>query len=109
MSPMVTEFKLLEEIKWLSGSVASANLQLKDLNGGIRNATQSSDRHSTAMKWLTGGLVILGLAPLIATYVQYRADQFIIEGRKSCYQAVLQTSDIDLNYKSCLRSNGLLE
>lgn len=113
---MLTEFKMLEEIKavgtqiiYLSKSVENANLQLKDLNVGIRNATSSSDRHARAMKWLTAGLVILGLAPLVAAYVQYRSDQSVIEGRKSCYQTVLQTSNIDLNYKNCLRSKGLME
>jgi len=27
--------------------------------------------------------------------------------RRDCYQTVLQTSDINLNYQSCLRSHGL--
>jgi preprotein translocase subunit YajC len=47
-------------------------------------------------------IFILGFA---FYWYSYRPEK----ARKDCYQAVLQTSDFDLNYKSCLRHHGLDE
>lgn len=111
---MLTEFKLLEEIKgiaqqiiYLSKSVDNASKELDVLNSNIRQASISSDKNSKAMKYLTCALVFLGLAQFAIAYFNYRSEQKTIEIRKQCYQNVLQTSDIDLNYKSCLRGHGL--
>ena len=90
---MITEFKQLEE--------------LKTLNGGIKEASIASNKNSLAMKYLTGALVFLGIAQVVVAYLNYHSEQKITGVRKRCYQNVLQTSDIDLNYKSCLRSYGL--
>ena len=111
---MITEFKLLEEIKgvskqviYLSKSVEDSSKELSALNSNIKQASTSSDKNSLAMKYLTGALVFLGFVQCAITYFNYRSEQKTIDIRKQCYQNVLQTSDIDLNYKSCLRDNGL--
>lgn len=90
---MITEFKMLEEIK--------------TLNTSIKGAAESSDGNSRAMKYLTGALVFLGLIQVVVAGLGYWADQAVIGAKKNCYKSVLQTSDINLNYKSCLRNNGL--
>ena len=97
---MSTDYKQIDEIK-------SLNLQLKDLNTAIIKSSESSDKSSRAMFFLTGGLVVFAFVQSIAAWLSYRADQEIIGLKKSCYQSILQTSDFDLNYKSCLRRNGL--
>lgn len=97
---MITEFKSLEEAKNL-------NLQLRDLNVAVREATRSSNGNSRAMMYLTVALVFLGIVSAAVAWLEYRANNSIVEIRKNCYQSVLQTSNIDLNYKSCLRDNGL--
>ncbi len=90
---MLTEFKQLDE--------------LKTLNENIKQSSIAAGKNSLAMNCLTGALVFLGLAQVVVAYLNYHGEQKIIELRKQCYQSVLQTSDIDLNYRSCLRSYGL--
>lgn len=90
---MITEFKMLEEIK--------------TLNTSIKGAAESSDRSSRAMKYLTAALVFLGFAQVVVAGLGYWADKSIMEAKRNCYKSVLQTSDINLNYRSCLRSYGL--
>lgn len=111
---MLTEFKLLDEVKnvatqviYLSKSVENSSDQLKLLNKNIKEAADSSDKSSRAMKYLTYALVFLGLAQVIVAGLNYSTEKNIIETKKNCYENVLQTSNIDLNYKSCLRSKGL--
>jgi len=111
---MVTEFKMLEEVRgvgmqiiYLSKSVGDSSNQLKLLNANIKEASVASDKSSRAMKYLTWALVFLGLAQVIVAGLNYLAQQSIVKIKKQCYQSVLQTSNIDLNYKSCLRNNGL--
>jgi hypothetical protein len=48
-------------------------------------------------------LIAISVLSFIFYWYSYRPEQI----RKNCYQAVLQTSDFDLNYRSCLRSKGL--
>jgi len=81
--------------------------EVKTLNAGLKETAVSSNRNSRAMNWLTGALVFLALVQVVVVWLNYRADQSIIKAKESCYRSVLQTSDIDLNYKSCLRSKGL--
>lgn len=90
---MITEFKQLDE--------------LKNLNVSIKEASIASNRNSLAMNCLTGALVLLGLVQVIVACLDYHSEQKIVETRKQCYRSVLQTSDFDLNYKSCLRDHGL--
>lgn len=90
---VLIEFKMLDEVK--------------TLNASIKGAAESSDRNSTAMKYLTGALVFLGLAQVIVASLSYWKDQSVITVKENCYKSVLQTSDIDLSYKSCLRHHGL--
>lgn len=45
-------------------------------------------------------LIILGFS---FYWYSYRPEQI----KKNCYRAVLQTSNIDLNYRQCLKANGL--
>lgn len=111
---MLTEFKLLEEIKGvgqkidhLTESLKNANLQFKDLNVGIRSSSKSANKSSYAMMFLTAALVLFAFAQVAVAWLGYKADQKIIEIKRNCYRQVLQTSNIDLNYKSCLRDNGL--
>jgi len=89
----MTEFKMLDEVK--------------TLNAGLKAAAVSSNKNSRAMNWLTGTLVFLALAQVLVAWLNYQADQSVTKAKESCYRSVLQTSDIDLNYKSCLRSKGL--
>ena len=90
---MMTEFKQLEELKTLNSSLIKASI--------------TSDRNSLAMNYLTGALVFLGIAQVVIAYLNYHNEQKNIESIKQCFQSVLQTSDIDLNYKNCLRNHGL--
>jgi len=92
---MITEFKMLDEVK--------------TLNASIKEASESSDKNSKAMKCLTGALVFLGIVQVAVAGLSYWTDKSIIETKKNCYKNVLQASDIELNYKSCLHSNGLSE
>lgn len=92
---MITEFKMLDEVK--------------TLNASIKASAESSDRNSVAMKYLTGALVFLGVVQVIVAGLSYRADRSIIETKKNCYKSVLQTSNVELNYRSCLHNNGLSE
>jgi hypothetical protein len=111
---MLTEFKLLDEVKnaaaqvmHLSHSLESSNLQLKDLNAAVRDSTSSANKTSSAMMWLTGALAIFALAQVGVAWMSYSSNEQIMNIRRTCYQSVLQTSDIDLNYRSCLRDHGL--
>lgn len=113
---MITEFKMLEEVKgvgtqimYLSKSVEDSSNHLKTLNSNIREAAESSGRNSRAMKYLTCALVFLGLAQLVVVGLNYWVDQSVVVAKKNCYKNALQTSDVVLNYKSCLRSIGLLD
>jgi hypothetical protein len=81
--------------------------QMKILNKSLEDSATASDKNSRAMNFLTGALVLLTLAQFVIAYLNYNAEQQIIKVRKQCYQTVLQTSDIDMNYKSCLRDHGL--
>lgn len=81
--------------------------ELGTLNESIKGASIASNKNSLAMKCLTAALVFLGLAQVIVAYLNYHSEQRVIETKKHCYQNVLQASDINLNYKSCLRSQGL--
>ncbi len=47
-------------------------------------------------------ILILVVSAGVFYWYSYRPEQI----RKDCYRAVLQTSDFDLNYVSCLRSKG---
>lgn len=81
--------------------------QIKTLNKSLEDSSKASDKHSRAMNFLTGALVILTLAQSVIAYLNYNSEKRIIKEKKQCYQTVLQTSDIDLNYKNCLRDHGL--
>lgn len=52
-------------------------------------------------------VIIIILAIVVLGFVWYWYEYRPSAIRKNCYQAALQTSDFDLNYKSCLRYNGL--
>lgn len=111
---MISEFKILEEIKnvatqiiYLSKSLESSAEQLKSLNINIKNASKASDRNSKIMVYLTYALVFLGFAQMIVAGLNMWTEKSITKLKKQCYQNVLQTSDIDLNYKNCLRNEGL--
>lgn len=111
---MLTEFKMFEEIKGvntqiihLSRAVENANLQLKDLNVGIRTSSRSANKSTWAMISLTVALVLFTLAQVVIAWLTYKADQEIVGVKRNCYQSVLQTPDINLNYKNCLRNHGL--
>lgn len=91
----VTEFKMLDEVR--------------ALNAGLKETAVSSNRNSRAMNWLTGALVLLAFVQVFVTWLNFQADQSVIRAKGNCYRSVLQTSDIDLNYQSCLRSKGLSE
>ena len=113
-SSMVTEFKMLDEVKaigtqimCLSKAVEDSSGHLKVLNTNIKDASISSNRNSRAMKYITWALVFLGFAQVVVVGMNYWIERSVIDAKKKCYQNVLQTSDIDLNYKSCLRNNGL--
>ena len=75
---------------------------LNSLEGAITKASNSS-------KWLTVGLVSLGIAQVIVAALPFYNENQEISVRKNCFQTVLQTSNIDLNYKNCLRDHGLSE
>ncbi len=97
-----------------SGSKTSTHVgYLKDkveqLNKNLEESSKSSDRNSRAMKYLTGALVFLGIVQVLVAWLSYSADRSIIGTKKNCYKTALQTSDIELNYRSCLHSNGLSE
>lgn len=90
---MLTEFKMLDEIK--------------TLNMSIKGASDSSDRNAKAMKYLTLALVFLGFVQVLVAGLSYWSGKSVIETKRDCFKSVLNTSDIDLNYKACLRNNGL--
>ncbi|MFA6601621.1 MAG: hypothetical protein WCT02_02045 [Candidatus Paceibacterota bacterium] len=98
-----------QHVMRLSGSVDKSNEHLTVLNTNLKQAATSSDKHSNAMKYLTFGLVFLGLAQVAVAYLSYHAQNSEIDMRKNCFKSVLNTSNIDLNYKNCLRNNGLKE
>ncbi|MDB4983831.1 MAG: hypothetical protein JWM20_10 [Patescibacteria group bacterium] len=113
---MITEFKTLEEIKgvatqviYLAKSVEDANIQLKDLNVAIRKSSDGANKSTRAMMFLTAALVLFALAQVIVAWLSYQTNENMLKVKRNCYQNVLQTSNIDLNYKSCLRNNGLSE
>ncbi len=69
---MLTEFKLLEEIKnaatqmmYLSKSVEDSGNHLKTLNANIKIASDSSVNNARAMTNLTRALVFLGFVQVI--------------------------------------------
>lgn len=98
-----------QQVMHLSTSVDKANEELGSLAKNLRAASESSDKHSNAMKLLTFALVFLGLVQVIVAGLSYWDHNREVEARKNCFKSVLQTSDIDLNYKNCLRDNGLTE
>jgi len=50
-------------------------------------------------------VLVLVLAGFAFYWYSLRPEQI----RKDCYRVVLGTSDLDLNYKDCLRRHGLSE
>ena len=77
---MLTEFKLLEEVKnvaaqvmHLSHAVEESNSHLKILNANIKSASDSSDRNARAMTYLTFALVFVGVVQVgVAGYFSYQ-------------------------------------
>lgn len=111
---MLTEFKMLEEVKavgtqvmYLAKSVEDSSNHLRVLNANIQKASESSNKSSVAMKYLTFALVFLGFAQVVVAGLGYWNEQSVVVAKRECYLAVLQTSDISLNYQSCLRNKGL--
>jgi hypothetical protein len=93
----------------LSRSMGESQDELARLNINLEASIHSSDKHSNAMRNLTVGLVCIALAQAVVAGLPYwQAHKESIK-RHDCYQTVLQTSDIDLNYKNCLRNQGLSE
>jgi len=81
--------------------------QIGSLNANIQNYSDATSKQSMVTVALTVALVLLAFAQVAVAYLNYINEQFVIYERKQCFQSVLQTSDIDLNYKSCLRDHGL--
>jgi hypothetical protein len=111
---MLSEIEFLKEIRGvgsqltqLSVSLHKTTLILRELNSTIQSGIASSNKSATAMFALTFALGAFAAAQVVVAYLSYTSDQGIIEAKSSCYKSVLTTSDIDLNYKSCLRSKGL--
>jgi hypothetical protein len=113
---MLTEFKLLEEIKGvgaqimhLSTEIGRATRELSGLNRSASKADISSNRNATSMFWLTFALVFVGIVQILVTAVPMLLTDKDRAERSACFKTVLTTDDIDLNYKNCLRSKGLQE
>lgn len=103
--------KEIERIQQDTSNKQTADLvnQIKTLNTSIALYSNSNNRASNAMIVLTCGLTILALAQFLVAYFSYKSDQRYIQVRRNCYHSTLQTSDIDLNYKNCLRDHGFSE
>ncbi len=93
----------------VTDAVSKTDVAIKTLNTTIEKSSSSNDRQAQAMKYLTGALVFLTIVQVAVAWLSYSADRSIIDIKKKCYETVLQTSDIELNYRSCLHSNGLSE
>lgn len=81
--------------------------QVGSLNANIQNYSKSTSIQSNVIIGLTFAMLVLAIVQAVVAYWNFQSDQTLVDIRKQCYQSVLQTSDIDLNYKSCLRSQGL--
>ena len=97
-----------------SGSKTSTHIgylenKVDQLNKNLEESAKSSDRNSKAMNYLTLALVLLGIVQFLFAWLSYSANQSIIETKKNCYKTVLRSSNIELNYRSCLHNNGLSE
>ena len=105
--------ELGDKLFYLTKAMYDTALNLKDssnkLNETLKKSSESADKHSTSMKYLTFGLVAIAVAQVIVAYLPYREHTREVDARKNCFQSVLQTSNIDLNYKNCLRDNGIVE
>lgn len=105
--------ELGERLGDLNRALYDTSLRLNDssrkLTDTIQKSSESADKHSTSMKYLTGALVLLTIVQAFFAYLPYKQNKDEINVRKNCFQSVLQTSDIDLNYKNCLRDHGLVE
>lgn len=97
---MGTDYKQLEQLELLGK-------HLGELNDGLKDSSKSSNKNSRSMNFLTFALVFFAFAQVYLAWQSNNSNQKIIEIRKSCYQNVLQTNDFELNYKNCLRKNGL--
>ena len=101
----------IQRIQKDTENVQTADLvdQLKNLNGKIEKYSHSSDKASRAMIYITVGLVILALAQSAIAYFAYQQDVRSVQVRRDCFHSVIQTSDVDMNYKNCLRDHGYNE
>lgn len=79
------------------------------LTMAIAENSEKSNKSANSMIILTIALVFWGSVQAVVTFLDYKLQQDSMRIRKDCFQTVLQTSDIDLNYKNCLRNNGLNE
>lgn len=104
----------------LENQVESLSREIKNLNNSLevqvnkiiesnKILSKSSDRHSSAMVLLTIFLTAVAFMQSSVLFLEYKRDQKIVFEKKNCYQAVLQTNNIEQNYKNCLMSKGLLE
>jgi hypothetical protein len=82
---------------------------VEGLKDTISRASDSQDRYSNWMGYFTAALVFVGLVQIGVTLLPYVQEKEEQNARKNCFQSVLQTSDIDKNYKNCLRDHGLSE
>ena len=98
-----------QQTKSLSLQVHDSTTQLRTLNANLEGSSKSADRNATSMNYLTSVLAVAALAQLMVGGAELWSKQQEQKTRSACYQTVLQMSDIDLNYKNCLRDHGLSE
>ncbi len=82
---------------------------IEALKKTLLEGSTSSNTHSSKIGYFTAALVFVGVVQIFVTLTPYISQHMEKNVRKACFQSVLQTSDIDLNYKNCLRNNGLAE
>lgn len=99
----------INRIQQDTNNIQTADLvgQIKNLNTGINSYSNSSNKAAAAMIFLTVGLLVLAFAQSYVAYLSYISNRDLMRTREDCYKSVLQTSDIDLNYRNCLRNHGL--
>lgn len=83
--------------------------QLESLNKNITEHSRNTTIHGWVIAVFTLVLVAVGVTQAaIATQSSF-VERSAQEARKTCFRTALQTSDIDVAFKNCLRSNGLAE
>lgn len=73
-----------------SGSKTSGQVQhlqdiITQLNKTLKESSQSSDKHSSSMKWLTTSLVFIGFAQIIVAWLPYNQENNLRVIKSDCY------------------------